>query len=123
MSVSLQGISNLRIMEANESKIFEKFYGKMVSHEELQIEGYDKPIPFDIYDGHAVCFNFDGHRYDMVYPTMLAIRDTKELQQAILGYCDDITDIDEISPIHSLTAFNTMYVDGVQVPVAERSAA
>lgn len=111
-------------MEANESNIFERFYGKLVMHDDLQIEGFDKPIPFDIYDGHAVCFDLDGHRYDMIYPTMAAIRETKELQQAILGYCDDITDIDEISPIHSLTAFNTMYLDGVQVPVeAERSAA
>lgn len=110
-------------MEANESKIFEKFYGKLIKQETLNIEGFQKPIPFDIYDGHAVCFDLDGHRYDMIYPTMEAIKETKELQQAILGYCDDITDVDEISPIHSLTAFNTMYVDGVQVPVAERSAA
>ena len=111
-------------MEANESKIFEKFYGKKVATEELNIEGFDQKIPFDIYDGHAVCFDFCGHRYDMVYPTMEAINETKELQQAILGYCDSITDIGEISPIHSLIAFNTMYVDGVQVPVGEeRSAA
>ena len=37
---------------------------------------------------------------------------------------DNLTDVDEISPLHSLIAFNTMYVDGVQVPVkGERSAA
>lgn len=109
-------------MELNESKIFEKFYGKMISHEELKVDGFDKPIPFDIYDGHAVCLDFEGHRYDMVYPMMSAVKETKELQQAILKYCDDITDIDEISAIHSLSAFNTMYVDGVKVE-AERSAA
>lgn len=110
-------------MEANESKIFEKFYGKMVAHDELKIEGFDNPIPFDIYDGHAVCFDYEGHRYDMVYPTMSVIKDTRELQKAILGYCEGITDSDEISPIHSLIAFNTLYKDGVEVKAEERRAA
>ena len=41
-------------MEKDESKIFEKFYGKKVCTERLNVEGYKKPIQFDIYDGYAV---------------------------------------------------------------------
>jgi len=41
-------------MVKDESKIWEKFYGKKICSERLNIEGFGKPIPFDIYDGHAV---------------------------------------------------------------------
>ena len=100
-------------MQTDESKVMEKFFGKLVTQAELNIEGIEKPIPFDIYDGHAVCFDLDGHRYDMIYPMISVVRTTKALQDEIIDYCDDVDNMDEISPLHSLQTFNTMYIDGV----------
>ena len=110
-------------MEMDESKIWTKFYGKEICKEDLKIEGFDEPIPFTIYDGHAVCDDFNGHRYDMIYPQMKAIKGSKELQEVILEYCDDIEDVQEISPIHSLITFNTLYEDGVEVLAEEEAEA
>lgn len=104
-------------MEKNESKIWEKFYGAKVATEKLNIEGFKKPIEFDIYDGHAICYNYRGHRYDMFYPQMKAIRDSTELSEAIIKYIDGIESINEITILHSLIAFNTLYKDGVEVAV------
>lgn len=102
-----------------ESIAWEKFYGKKVASEEINVEGFEKPIPFDIYDGHAVCEDFEGHRYDMTYPMMSAVKASKRLQKEIIDYCDDISDAGEISVIHILITFNTMYMDGVKVEPKE----
>ena len=102
-------------MEKDESKIWEKFYGKKVATEKLNIEGFSKPIEFDIYDGHAICYDYKGHRYDMIYPQMKAVKDSTELSDAILEYVGDIDSVNEISVIHILIAFHTLYKDGVEV--------
>ena len=102
-------------METNESKIWEKFYGKKVATEKLNIEGFKKPVEFDIYDGHAICYDYKGHRYDMIYPQMKAVRDSTELSDAIVEYIGDIESASEISVIHVLIAFHTLYKDGVEV--------
>ena len=102
-------------MEKDESKIWEKFYGKKVATEKLNIEGFKKPIEFDIYDGHAICYDYKGHRYDMLYPQMKAVRDSKELSDAIIEYIGDIDSANEITVIHILIAFHTLYKDGVEV--------
>ena len=104
-------------METNESKIWEKHYGKKVATEKLNIEGFKKPIEFDIYDGHAICYDYRGHRYDMFYPQMKAIRDSEELANAIIEYIGDIESANEITIIHILIAFHTLYKDGVEVEV------
>ena len=104
-------------MENNESKIWEKHYGKKICTQKLNIEGYKKPIEFDIYDGHAVCYDYKGHRYDMEFPQMKAIRDSTELSDAIIKYIDGIESVNEITVLHSLIAFNTLYKDGVEVVV------
>lgn len=101
----------------DEHKIWEKSYGEKICSEKLNIEGFDKPIKFDIYDGHAICYNYKGHRYDMVYPQMKAVRDSKEISDAIINYVGDIDDADEITVLHVLMAFNTLYKDGVEVDV------
>lgn len=98
-----------------EKEILEKFYGKKICSENLNIEGFKKPLPFDIYDGYAICENYKGHCYDMVYPQMRAIKDSKELSDAIIEYIGDITDKEEISVIHILMAFNVLYKDGVEI--------
>ena len=102
-------------MEKDESKIWEKFYGKKVATEKLNIEGFKKPIQFDIYDGHAICYDYRGHRYYMLYPQMKAVRDSTELSDAIIEYIGDISSASEITIIHILIAFHTLYKDGVEV--------
>jgi hypothetical protein len=106
-------------MNNNESKIWEKFYGKKVCSENLNIEGFKKAIPFDIYDGHAVCESYRGHRFDMIYPQLKAVKDSKELSDAVIEYVGEISDKEEITVIHVLMAFNTLYKDGVEVKPKE----
>ncbi len=102
-------------MEKNELKYYEKSYGKKICTEKLNIEGFSKAIPFDIYDGFAVCENYRGHRFDMVYPQMKAIKDSKELSDAVIEYIGGITSVDEITVLHVLISFNTLYKDGVEI--------
>ena len=104
----------------DEKKILEKFFGKMICSEKLNIEGFDKSIPFDIYDGYAVCNNYNGHVLDMQYPQMKAIKESSELSNAIIDYIGNITSVEEITVLHILISFNTLYMDGVEVrPNAE----
>ena len=103
-------------MEKDESKIFEKLYGKKICTEKLNVEGYKKPIQFDIYDGYAICPNYKGHVLDMQYPTMKAVKDSKEFSDAIMEYVSGITNVDEISVLHVLITFATVYKDGVEIP-------
>lgn len=102
-------------MEKNESKIWEKFYGKKVCTEKLNIEGYKRPIEFDIYDGHAICENYKGHRFDMTYPQMRAIKDSKELSDGIMEYINGLNNVEEITVLHILITYNTLYRDGVEI--------
>ena len=99
----------------DESKIYEKYCGKKICTENLNIEGFKKPIPFDIYDGYAVCLDHGGHRFDLVYPTLKAISESKELSDAIIDYVGDISNKYEISVIHILITFSTLYKDGVEI--------
>jgi hypothetical protein len=103
-------------MEKDESKIFEKFYGKKVCTEKLNVEGYKKPIQFDIYDGYAVCPDYRGHRLEMTYPQMKAVKDSKEFSDAIMEYVSGINSVGEISVLHVLITFATVYKDGVEIP-------
>ena len=91
-------------MNNNESKIWEKFYGKKVCSENLNIEGFKKPIPFDIYDGHAICEDYRGHRFDMVYPQLKAVKDSKELSDAVIEYIGEISD--KSNAIHGYSSLN-----------------
>ena len=98
-----------------EEKIWEKFYGKKICTERLNIEGFSKPIPFDIYDGHAICYDYKGHRYDMRYPMLKVIKDSKEMSDAVIKYIGNIEDKEEITVLHVLFSFNTLYKDGVEI--------
>lgn len=110
-------------MEKDESKIWEKLCGKKIGSEKLSIEGFKTKIPFDIYDGYAVCENYKGHRYDMTYPQLKAVKDSKEMADAVIEYINYINSIsdkklesaEEISVIHVLISFNTIYRDGVEI--------
>lgn len=107
-------------MVDNESKIWEKLCGKKIATEKLSIEGFKSQIPFDIYDGYAVCENYKGHRYEMQYPQLKAIKDSDEMSSAVMDYINEISDkkienVDGIGVIHILIAFNTLYRDGVEI--------
>ena len=102
-------------MEKDESKIFEKMYGKKVCTEKLNVEGYKKPIQFDIYDGYAVCEDYDGHVIEMQYPQMKAVNESKQFADAIMEYVGNIESADEISVLHTLLTFNTIFQDGVEL--------
>ena len=102
-------------MNINEEKICEKHCVKKVCSEKLNIEGFKKPIPFEIYDGYAYCANYKGHRFDMVYPKLKAIKGAKTLSDAVIDYIGNINDKEEITVIHVLMAFNTLYKDGVEI--------
>jgi hypothetical protein len=103
-------------MEKDESKIFEKMYGKKVCTEKLNVEGFNKPIQFDIYDGYAICPSYKGHRLEIEYPQMKAVNDSKEFSDAIIEYISGITNVDEITPLHVLIAFGTIKKDGIEIP-------
>lgn len=107
-------------MVENESKIWEKFYGKKIATERLSIEGFSKQLPFDIYDGFAVCENYRGHYYDMSYPQLKAVKDSKEMADAVIEYINSISEkklenAEDISVIHVLISFNTIHRDGVEI--------
>ena len=107
-------------MVKDESKIWEKLFGKKISTEKLSIEGFKTQIPFDIYDGYAICENYKGHTYDMSYPQLKAVKDSKEMADAVIDYINSISEkqlesVEEISVIHVLISFNTITRDGVEI--------
>ena len=107
-------------MVKDESKILEKLFGKKIATEKLSIEGSKTQMPFDIYDGYAVCENYRGHRYDMSYPQLKAVKDSKEMSDAVIEYINSISEkqiesVEQLSVIHVLISFNTIYRDGVEI--------
>jgi hypothetical protein len=56
----------------------------------------------------------------MTYPQLKAVKDSEEMATAVISYINEISDkklesVDEISVIHTLIAFNTLYRDGVEI--------
>ena len=103
------------MVTTDESKVIEKHFGKKVCTEKLNVEGYNKPLKFDIYDGYAICPNYHGHVYEMEYPMMKAVKDSKEFSDAIMEYVSGINNVDEISVLHVLITFASLYKDGVEI--------
>jgi len=107
-------------MVKDKSKVWEKHFGKKISTEKLAIEGFNTQIPFDIYDGYAICESYKGHTYDMEYPQLKAVKDSKEMADAVIEYINSISEkklvsVDEISVIHVLISFNTIYRNGSEI--------
>jgi len=102
-------------MSTNESEIYKKFYGPKICTENLNIEGVKTQIPCDIYDGYAVCLDHKGHRYDLVFPQVSAIKESTELMNAVIDYVGGITNKEEITAIHSLITFSSVYKDGKEI--------
>lgn len=105
----------------SESAAWGKLYGKKICTERLSVEGFRNRIPFDIYDGYAVCEDFNGCRYDMSYPQLKVVKECKEMADAVVEYINSISaeenriKVDDISVIHVLIAFNTMTRNGVEI--------
>lgn len=110
-----KGIDMNKKLIENEDKAFEKFYGKKVCTENLNIEGFEKPLTFDIYDGYAICRDYKGHTYDMTYPQLKIVKESTELSDEVLNTVGSIDSIDEINVLHVLMTFNTLYKDGVEI--------
>ena len=51
----------------------------------------------------------------MIYPQMKAVKDSKELSDAIIEYIGGINSVEEITVLHVLISFNTLYKDGVEI--------
>jgi hypothetical protein len=52
----------------------------------------------------------------MTYPQMKAVKDSKEFSDAIMEYVSGINSVGEISVLHVLITFATVYKDGVEIP-------
>lgn len=110
-------------MNEKEHKALLKLHGKYVGKEKLKIESFPKKIEFDIYDGYA-CAEHGGHKYDMVYPQLRAVKEMEELSKPLIDYINRIStkkieSVDEIGIIHCLIAYNTIYCDGVEIVPSE----
>jgi hypothetical protein len=53
----------------------------------------------------------------MEYPTMKAVRDSKEFSDAIMEYVSGVDNLDEITVLHILITFATVYKNGVEIVV------
>ena len=56
----------------------------------------------------------------MTYPQLKAVKDSKEMADAVIEYINSISEkqiesVEEISVIHVLISFNTIYRDGVEI--------
>lgn len=98
----------------NERKAIEKMYGKRLTDVSLNIDGLKKQIPFEVYDGYAVCFDHEGHRYDIEFPRMAAIKDSQDFKDAIKDYIGGGLKDEDINALHVLITFAALYVDGVK---------
>ena len=98
----------------NLSKVLVKMWGAKICTKKVNVEGISDPIEFDIYDGYAVSTNKVGNVYEMQYPMMKAIKQCKGLSDEIVKYIGSITS-EEISPLHSLITFSTLYEDGKEI--------
>ena len=93
-------------------KIIEKFFGKKVCTEKLNIEGISKPLKFDIYDGYAICKD-DDNVYEMKFPQLAFIKEIKELTDAVSEYCS--CEKSQITVLNVLVTFSTLYRNGYEV--------
>jgi hypothetical protein len=48
---------------------------------------------------------------------MKAVKDSTELSEAIIDYIGDIDSVNEITVIHILITFHTLFKDGVEIEV------
>lgn len=99
--------------------VLKKMWGEKTCTRKVNVEGEKKPIEFDIYDGYAKSTNKSGSVYEMTFPMMKSIKQCKELEDEIVKYIGNGLDPKEISPLHSMITFSTLYVDGVEVSTEE----
>ena len=101
----------------NLSKVLVKMWGAKICTKKVNVEGISDPIEFDIYDGYAVSTNNVVNVYEMQYPMMNTIKQFKCLSYEIVKYIGSITS-EEITPLHSLITFSTLYEDGKEITAA-----
>lgn len=95
--------------------VLKKMWGEKACTRKVNIEGENKPIEFNIYDGYAKSTNKKGKVYEMEFPMIKAIKQCKDLEDEIIKYIGNGLDPKEISPLHSMITFSTLYIDGVEI--------
>jgi len=101
-------------MERIPQVALEHLFGKMIEERPLEIVGFKKPVPFEIYDGYAYCADYNGNEYAIDYPLASLIEKSKELQKDIrdwVGLEEEAT----ITIYDIIQTFNVMYRNGVKV--------
>lgn len=85
----------------------EALYGKKVCEAELHVDGFKKPMKFDVYDGFAFCPKYGTKQYEMTYPTLSFVKGAKELAEEVMEY-KHLKSVNEITVIHILETYNTL---------------
>jgi hypothetical protein len=65
-------------------------------------------LEFDIFDGFAYCADYRGKEYYMMFPQKAFVKLSKEMEDEARDYLN-LADGSELSEIHLLTAYNTLY--------------
>lgn len=84
-----------------------QLYGKKVCEAELHVDGFKKPMKFDVYDGFAICPKYGKKQYEMTYPTLSFVKGAKELADEVMAY-KNLKNANEITVIHILETYNTL---------------
>lgn len=101
-------------IERIEKKTLETLFGNMIEEKALEINGFKKPITFEIYDGYAYCPSYKGHEYGIEYPRIELIEKSNELQSDIREWVG-LDEKAEITVFDIIQTFNVMYRDGEKV--------
>lgn len=100
------------VYKANEKEAIEKFFGKKICTEKLNIENVPEPIEFDLYDGYARGVDKEGNVWDMEYPKTEFVRSNQNLTDSVKDY---VANVDGITPINVMLTFNKLYKNGVLI--------
>lgn len=64
-------------------------------------------LNFDVWDGYAYCYDYEGKEYEMTYPKKSLINLSPEMTKTIKTNCE-LGDDDKIEIIHILTTYNVL---------------
>lgn len=97
-------------MERLDKNIIEILFGKMIEERDIEIMGFKKPLRFEIYDGYAYCPNYKGGEYEIDFPRMKLVEESKEFQEDIRKWMK-LDENDTITYFHIVQTFNELYKD------------
>ena len=107
-------------MDRIEQKTLEKLYGKVLHTCNLNIQGFDEPMEWEIYDGFGYCPDYKGDEYIMIYPRTQFVNESKETQETIRKELEMKED-DEITIIDIISTFNELFKNGTKMEYIEET--